>query len=36
MEPGLPEADRENVALAFREILFNAVEHGGGNDPMPT
>jgi CheY-like chemotaxis protein/anti-sigma regulatory factor (Ser/Thr protein kinase) len=32
MEPGLPEAERENVALAFREILFNAVEHGGGND----
>jgi CheY-like chemotaxis protein/anti-sigma regulatory factor (Ser/Thr protein kinase) len=33
MEPGLPEAEREKVALAFREILFNAVEHGGGNDP---
>jgi CheY-like chemotaxis protein/anti-sigma regulatory factor (Ser/Thr protein kinase) len=33
MEPGLPEAERERVALAFREILFNAVEHGGGNDP---
>jgi len=33
MDPGLPEADRENVALAFREILFNAIEHGGGNDP---
>ena len=32
MDPGLPEAERENVALAFREILFNAVEHGGGND----
>ena len=31
MDPGLP--DRENVALAFREVLFNAVEHGGGNDP---
>jgi CheY-like chemotaxis protein/anti-sigma regulatory factor (Ser/Thr protein kinase) len=33
MEPGLPEAEREKVALAFREILFNAVEHGGGNNP---
>ena len=33
MEQGLPEAERENVALAFRELLFNAVEHGGGNDP---
>jgi CheY-like chemotaxis protein/anti-sigma regulatory factor (Ser/Thr protein kinase) len=33
MEPGLPEDERENVALSFREILFNAVEHGGGNDP---
>ena len=33
MDHGLPEADRENVALAFREVLFNAVEHGGGNDP---
>ena len=32
MDHGLPEAERENVALAFREILFNAVEHGGGND----
>jgi DNA-binding response OmpR family regulator len=33
MEPGLPEEERESVALSFREILFNAVEHGGGNDP---
>jgi CheY-like chemotaxis protein/anti-sigma regulatory factor (Ser/Thr protein kinase) len=33
MDPGLPEPERENVALAFREILFNAVEHGGGNNP---
>jgi DNA-binding response OmpR family regulator len=33
METTLPEAERENVALSFREILFNAVEHGGGNDP---
>jgi anti-sigma regulatory factor (Ser/Thr protein kinase) len=33
MEAGLPEAEKENVTLAFREILLNAVEHGGGNDP---
>jgi CheY-like chemotaxis protein/anti-sigma regulatory factor (Ser/Thr protein kinase) len=33
MEHGLEEDERENVALAFRELLFNAVEHGGGNDP---
>ncbi len=33
METGLPEADQEKLALAFREILFNAVEHGGRNDP---
>ncbi len=33
MDHGLPEDERENVALAFREILFNAVEHGGGNNP---
>jgi len=25
--------ERENMALAFREILLNAMEHGGGNDP---
>jgi two-component system, OmpR family, response regulator len=33
MEPGLPQADRESVAVAFREILSNAMEHGGGNNP---
>jgi len=33
MEHGLPAEERENVALAFRELLFNAVEHGGGNNP---
>jgi two-component system, OmpR family, response regulator len=33
METGLPEADQEKVALAFREILFNAVEYGGRNNP---
>ena len=33
IETGLPEADQEKVALAFREILFNAVEHGGRHNP---
>ena len=33
MEQGLSEPEREKVAMSFREILFNAVEHGGGNDP---
>jgi CheY-like chemotaxis protein len=25
--------DRENVGTAFRELLMNAIEHGGGGDP---
>jgi CheY-like chemotaxis protein len=29
----LPTAERENIAAAFREILLNAIEHGGGSDP---
>ena len=29
----LPETDRENIAFAFREMLRNAVEHGGKCDP---
>jgi CheY-like chemotaxis protein/anti-sigma regulatory factor (Ser/Thr protein kinase) len=29
----LPAADQENIAVAFREILLNAIEHGGGSDP---
>ena len=29
----LPPADREKIAIAFREILLNAIEHGGGYDP---
>ncbi len=33
METGLPAADRESVGTAFREILTNAIEHGGHNDP---
>jgi DNA-binding NarL/FixJ family response regulator len=33
MEADLPRAACEDVAAAFREILFNAVEHGGKCDP---
>jgi DNA-binding NarL/FixJ family response regulator len=29
----LPEAERNDVATAFREILLNAIEHGGHFDP---
>ncbi len=29
----LPEPERGQVAMAFREILLNAIEHGGGLDP---
>jgi anti-sigma regulatory factor (Ser/Thr protein kinase)/ActR/RegA family two-component response regulator len=29
----LPEAERHAVGAAFREILMNAIEHGGGLDP---
>jgi anti-sigma regulatory factor (Ser/Thr protein kinase)/CheY-like chemotaxis protein len=30
---GLPDAETEEVATAFREILLNAMEHGGRFDP---
>jgi anti-sigma regulatory factor (Ser/Thr protein kinase)/DNA-binding NarL/FixJ family response regulator len=30
----LPDEERERVGLAFREILLNAMEHGGGFDPQ--
>jgi anti-sigma regulatory factor (Ser/Thr protein kinase)/DNA-binding NarL/FixJ family response regulator len=30
---GLPDAETEEVATAFREILLNAMEHGGKFDP---
>lgn len=30
---GLPDAETEEVATAFREILMNAMEHGGNFDP---
>ena len=29
----LPHPERENVATAFREMLLNAIEHGGSFDP---
>jgi DNA-binding NarL/FixJ family response regulator len=29
----LPESERETVGMAFRELLLNAMEHGGGFDP---
>lgn len=33
VEAGLPGGACENVAAAFRELLMNAVEHGGRLDP---
>ncbi len=33
LKADLPPATRENVTLAFREMLRNAIEHGGKNDP---
>lgn len=32
-DPEIPESDREDIVSAFREILLNAVEHGGQFDP---
>jgi CheY-like chemotaxis protein/anti-sigma regulatory factor (Ser/Thr protein kinase) len=29
----LPPAEQERIGVAFREILLNAIEHGGGSDP---
>ena len=29
----LPDAERQQVGTAFREMLLNAIEHGGGLDP---
>ena len=31
--PGISEAAREEMIFAFREILMNAIEHGGNFDP---
>jgi len=33
MKTGLPASEEENIAMAFREILLNAIEHGAGSDP---
>jgi anti-sigma regulatory factor (Ser/Thr protein kinase)/CheY-like chemotaxis protein len=33
MEADLPQTVCEDVTAAFRELLFNAVEHGGKGDP---
>jgi DNA-binding response OmpR family regulator len=34
MGTDLPMDDQQEVAMAFREILLNAIEHGGGSDPQ--
>lgn len=33
LETDLPAATRDSVTYAFREMLRNAIEHGGKNDP---
>ena len=33
IEAGFPAQACEDIAAAFRELLLNAVEHGGGSDP---
>jgi DNA-binding NarL/FixJ family response regulator len=33
IEGDLPPATREDIAAAFRELLMNAMEHGGHSDP---
>jgi len=32
-DPSIPEADRTRVIFAFRELLLNAMQHGGHFDP---
>jgi DNA-binding response OmpR family regulator len=32
-DPSIPEAEKEQVIFAFKEILINAMEHGGHFDP---
>jgi len=32
-DPEISEADRDDITSAFREILLNAMEHGGHFDP---
>jgi anti-sigma regulatory factor (Ser/Thr protein kinase)/CheY-like chemotaxis protein len=33
LEPDLPAQTRDDVTAAFRELLMNAIEHGGKSDP---
>lgn len=33
MMTDIPEGKRDNLITAIREILYNAIEHGAGNDP---
>ncbi len=33
MDMDIPPHERENIAAAFRELLMNAIEHGGESDP---
>ena len=33
MKTGLGQEEQDNVAIAFRELLINAIEHGGHSDP---
>ena len=32
-DPSIPEAEKDHVVFAFKEILINAMEHGGHFDP---
>jgi DNA-binding response OmpR family regulator len=32
-DPSIPEAEKDHVIFAFKEILINAMEHGGHFDP---
>jgi anti-sigma regulatory factor (Ser/Thr protein kinase)/CheY-like chemotaxis protein len=32
-DPSIPEAEKDQVIIAFKEILINAMEHGGHFDP---
>ncbi len=36
MSTGLSDDEREDVGAAFRELLMNAIEHGGHSDPGKT
>jgi two-component system, OmpR family, response regulator len=33
LQVGLPAEEQQDVAIAFRELLLNAIEHGGNLDP---